>query len=65
MGQEMFAGVSKETLRVRFFTTRKITNHLLIRFRNIDYDREVGIEAEINNGDRKGLIGGRPSHTGA
>lgn len=58
MGREMFAGVSEETLRVRFFTTQKITHHLLIRFCNIDYDREIGIVAEISEGDKKRLIGG-------
>lgn len=58
MGREMFAGVSEETLRVRFFTTQKITHHLLIRFCNIDYDREIGIVAEVSEGDKKRLIGG-------
>lgn len=58
LGREMLANVSKENLRVRFFTVQKITHDLLIRFCNIDYDREIGIVAEIGSGDDKKMIGG-------
>lgn len=56
MGREMLAGLSSETLRVRFFTAREITRDLLIRFCNIDYDREIAIVAEIRKDDKKILI---------
>jgi len=56
MGREMLAGLSDETLRVRFFAVREITRDLLIRFCNIDYDREIAIVAEIRKDDKKILI---------
>ncbi len=56
MGREMLAGLSEETLRVRFFVIREITRDLLIRFCNIDYDREIAIVAEIKRDGKKSLI---------
>ncbi len=56
MGREMLAGLSEETLRVRFFVIREITRDLLIRFCNIDYDREIAIVAEIKKDGKKSLI---------
>ena len=45
-------------MRVRFFSVREITHDLLIRFCNIDYDREIAILAEIKKDDKKRMIGG-------
>jgi len=56
MGREMLASLSEETLRVRFFTIREITRDLLIRFCNVDYDREIAIVAEIKKDGKKNLI---------
>jgi acetyltransferase len=58
MSREMFATLSDETLRDRFFTPPKITRDLLIRSCNIDYDREIAILAEIESGEKKRMIGG-------
>jgi acetyltransferase len=57
MSREMLAGLSEETLRVRFFAAREITHDLLIRFCNIDYDQEIAIIAEINKDGKKRIIG--------
>lgn len=47
MEAEMFTHFSKETQRFRFFTALKdITHQLLIRYTQIDYDREIAIIAE-------------------
>ena len=58
MSREMLATLSEESLRVRFFVTRRITHELLIRFCNIDYDQEVAIIAEIRKDGKKKMIGG-------
>jgi acetyltransferase len=58
LGREMFASLSPETLRVRFFTVKEITRDILIRFCNIDYDREIAIVAEVEKDDKKMMIGG-------
>jgi acetyltransferase len=56
--REMLYTPSEETMRMRFFRViREITHEMLIRFCNIDYDRDFAMVAEIEkNGTRK-LIG--------
>jgi acetyltransferase len=58
MSREMFSAVSGETLRVRFFNVVDVTHELLMRFCNIDYEREIAVLAEIRKADRKIMIGG-------
>ena len=58
MGRDMFATLSKETLRVRFFGAPSITHDFLVRFCNIDYDREIAINAEIEKDGKRRIIGG-------
>ncbi|MBD3253185.1 GNAT family N-acetyltransferase [Candidatus Pacearchaeota archaeon] len=51
---EMFKEFSKETQRFRFFGFIKdITHDLLTRYTQIDYDREIAIIAEIDDGKKK------------
>ncbi len=58
MWQEMFDSFSEETVRYRFFRIIKETPHeMRTRYCNIDYDRELGIVAEIKEGDKHRLIG--------
>ena len=55
---EMLSTLSEKTMRERFFSVIKdITHGMLIRFCNIDYDREMAIVAEIKEGNRKRIIG--------
>ncbi|HEY3275909.1 MAG TPA: GNAT family N-acetyltransferase, partial [Syntrophorhabdaceae bacterium] len=54
----MLSTLSEETMRTRFFTPIKdITHDMLVRFCNIDYDREMAIVAEITKGDKRRIIG--------
>jgi len=56
--QEMFNSFSEETVRYRFFRIIKETPHeMRTRYCNIDYDREIGIVAEIEEKGKKRLIG--------
>jgi len=56
--QEMFNSFSQETVRFRFFRIIKETPHKMrTRYCNIDYDREIGIVAEIKEKGKKKLIG--------
>jgi len=58
MWQEMFNSFSTETVRFRFFRMIKDTPHeMRTRYCNIDYDREIGIVAEIKENDKRRLIG--------
>ena len=58
MWQEMFNSFSEETVRFRFFRIIKDTPHeMRTRYCNIDYDREIGIVAEIKENDKRKLIG--------
>jgi acetyltransferase len=58
MWQEMFNSFSQETVRYRFFRIVKETPHeMRTRYCNIDYDREIGIVAEIKENDKRRLIG--------
>jgi len=55
---EMLSSLSQETLRVRFFSIIKdITHEMLMRFCNIDYDREMAIVAEVRDSGKRKLIG--------
>ena len=54
----MFKSFSQETIRYRFFRLIKDTPHeMRTRYCNIDYDREIGIVAEISEQGEKRLIG--------
>lgn len=58
MWLEMFQSFSEETVRFRFFRIIKDTPHeVRTRYVNIDYDREMGIVAEINDHGKKRLLG--------
>ena len=56
--KEMMSGLSEETLRVRFFVVMEIDHRMLMKFCNIDYDREIAIAVELKEGDKKRIIGG-------
>ncbi len=54
---EMLVSLSQETLRVRFFSIIKdISHEMLVRFCNIDYDREMAIVAELRQEGKKRII---------
>lgn len=54
---EMLTTLSEKTLKERFFSVIKdITHEMLIRFCNIDYDREMAIITEIREGEKKRII---------
>jgi len=55
---EFVRGLSTESSRFRFFQIIKDLPHdALVRFCNIDYDREIAFIAEIKEGDHKKEIG--------
>jgi acetyltransferase len=55
---EMFKSFSQETVRYRFFRIIKETPHeMRTRYCNIDYNREIGIVAEIKEEGKRKLIG--------
>jgi acetyltransferase len=55
---EMLSTLSEETLRLRFFSVIKnITHEMLVRFCNIDYEREMAIVAELKEGEKRKMIG--------
>jgi len=55
---ELLTTSSEETLRGRFLGNMvSITHEMLVRFTNIDYDREMAIVAELTRGKHKRLIG--------
>lgn len=55
---EMLTTLSEETLRGRFFQViRNITHEMLIRYCNIDYDREMAIVGEVREGEKRKIIG--------
>jgi acetyltransferase len=58
MELELIRGLSSETSRFRFFQIIKDLPHdALVRFCNIDYDREMAFIAETRDGDRRIEIG--------
>jgi acetyltransferase len=55
---EMLSTLLTETMRTRFFSVIKdITHEMLVRFCNIDYDREVAVVAEVKDGDKRRIVG--------
>jgi acetyltransferase len=55
---ELFTNLSKETQRFRFFGQIKdITHELLVRYTQIDYDREIAIIAELEESGKKKMAG--------
>ncbi len=55
---EMLTSLSETTLKERFFSAIKdITHEMLIRFCNIDYDREMAIVVEIKQADKRRIVG--------
>jgi len=58
MWLEMFKTFSEETVRFRFFRIIKDTPHeVRTRYCNIDYDREMGIVAEVDKDEKKQILG--------
>ncbi|MEW6054740.1 MAG: bifunctional acetate--CoA ligase family protein/GNAT family N-acetyltransferase [Nitrospirota bacterium] len=56
--EELLKNSSEETLMMRFFRKiSDISHEQLVRYCNIDYDRELSFVAVILNGDRERLIG--------
>jgi len=56
--EEMFKSFSEETERFRFFTYLKdVTHELLVRYTQIDYDREIAIIAEVDEEGKKKMAG--------
>src|SRR3990170_7416599 len=52
--KEMLSTLSEDSLRGRFFqVVRKITHEMLVRYSNIDYDREMAIVTELKEGGKK------------
>ncbi len=58
MGREMLTALSEETLRTRFFGVPRIDHDLLVRFCNVDYDREIAIQAQVERDGKGMIIGG-------
>ncbi|MHB8111519.1 MAG: bifunctional acetate--CoA ligase family protein/GNAT family N-acetyltransferase [Syntrophorhabdaceae bacterium] len=56
--QEMFSGLSEETLRVRFFVVMQADHRVFAKFCNVDYDREISLVVEMQDNNKKKLIGG-------
>jgi acetyltransferase len=55
---EMLAGLSERTSRLRFFQPLKdITHELVIRYTQIDYDREMAIVAMVNESGKEKMAG--------
>lgn len=55
---ELYATISEESFRGRFFQASKHASHEMhIRQCNIDYDREMGIVAEIKEHDKRRILG--------
>ena len=58
MEAELLKTASEETLRGRFFESHvNVSHEMLVRFTNIDYDREIAIVAEFTRGKKKRIIG--------
>jgi len=57
---EFLMSLSEETMRFRFFQILKELSHdVLTRYCNLDYDREVAIVAELQQGDKRIIGTGR------
>jgi len=58
MWLEMFQNFSEESIRYRFFQIIKDTPHeVRVRYCNIDYDRELGLVAEMTEDGRRKILG--------
>jgi acetyltransferase len=58
MEYRLFHSLSRATVRERFFSPLKEMSHeMLVRFCNIDYDREIAIAAEVTKGDERRFAG--------
>jgi acetyltransferase len=58
MEQEMFSNFSERTQRYRFFQLIKnISHEQLVRYTQIDYDREIAIIAEVEEDGKKKMAG--------
>jgi acetyltransferase len=57
MHEEMFSTFSPETRRFRFFGPVKETHEMLVRYTQIDYDREIAIIAVLTEGGRQRMAG--------
>jgi len=57
--KEMMHGLSEETLRVRFFVVpNEFTHMMLMKFCNVDYDREIAMVVELTEEGKREIIGG-------
>jgi len=55
---ELLTSLSEATMRARFFSIiRDISHEMLIRYCNIDYDREIAIVGEVRENEKRKLIG--------
>jgi acetyltransferase len=55
---ELLTSLSERTLKERFFSViSDITHEMLIRFCNIDYDKEMAIVAEVKDGEKRKIVG--------
>ncbi len=55
---ELLTSLSEASMRGRFFTVIKdISHEMLVRYCNIDYDREMAIVAEVRENKKRKLIG--------
>jgi acetyltransferase len=55
---DMFQGFSEESIRYRFFEILRDTPHeVVVRYCNIDYDREIAIVAELVKSAPKKILG--------
>jgi len=58
MWLEMFQNFSEQSIRYRFFQIIKDTPHeVRVRYSNIDYDREIGIVAELKEDKQQKILG--------
>ncbi len=56
--REMFSNFSKQTQYFRFFGyIRDVTHEMLVRYTQIDYDREMALMAEVEEDGRKKMAG--------
>ncbi len=55
---DMFRGFSEESIRYRFFEILRDTPHeVVVRYCNIDYDREIAIVAELVKSPQRKILG--------
>lgn len=55
---EMIATLSAETMRVRFFVVPEVSHKVLMRFCNVDYDKEMAFVVELKGSEKRRIIGG-------